>query len=152
MCAIVGFLKRQRRLDILDSMLQIQSHRGPDHKGIFFDEQTGVHLGHNRLAVLDLTDAGHQPMFSECGNYVIVYNGEVYNFKKIRRDLKAKGYKFSSNTDTEVVLKSYIEWGTNAVHKFRGMFAFAILDKINNRLVLIRDRAGVKPLYYYPKK
>lgn len=149
MCGIVGFIDKNKNIDILNDMLQIQSHRGPDDRGIYFDKESGVHLGHNRLAILDLTHHGHQPFVSDCKNYVITFNGEVYNFKTIRAELKNLGYKFISNSDTEVILYSYKEWGISCIDKFIGMFAFAILDKIHNKLFLVRDRAGVKPLYYY---
>ena len=149
MCGIVGFLCKNKNIAILNHMLEIQSYRGPDDTGIYFDEQTGVHLGHNRLSIQDLTSLGHQPFVSDCKNYIIVFNGEVYNFKSIQSELQILGYKFISNSDTEVLLYSYKEWGIKCIDKFIGMFAFVILDKIENKLILIRDRAGVKPLYYY---
>ncbi|WP_457571548.1 asparagine synthase (glutamine-hydrolyzing) [Desulfovulcanus sp.] len=149
MCGIVGFINKGKNLDLVNNMLEIQRHRGPDDRGIYFDKNTGVHLGHNRLSIQDLSPAGHQPMVSDCGNYVIVFNGEVYNFKSIREELLKLGYKFSSHSDTEVILYSYKEWGIKAIEKFIGMFAIALLDKIENKLHLIRDRAGVKSLYYY---
>jgi asparagine synthase (glutamine-hydrolysing) len=149
MCGIVGFISKVKQLKILNNMLEIQSHRGPDDKGMYFDGKTGVHLGHNRLSILDLSHAGHQPMITNCGNYVIVYNGEVYNFREIKKELIKKGYKFNSYSDTEVILYSLIEWGIEALHKFIGMFAITFYDKKNQKLFLIRDRAGVKPLYYY---
>jgi len=149
MCGIVGFVNKDKQLDILNDMLKIQSYRGPDDSGIYFDKNSGVHLGHNRLSIQDLTLYGHQPMISNCGNYIIVFNGEVYNFKDIRQELQNLGYKFISNSDTEVILYSYKEWGIKAIEKFIGMFAIAIFNKIENKLILIRDRAGVKALYYY---
>lgn len=149
MCGIVGFIDQNKRLDILDNMLEIQAHRGPDDRGLYFDEKTGIHLGHNRLSILDLSNAGHQPMVSKCGNYTIIYNGEVYNFKEIKEELIEKGYIFCSHSDTEVILYSLIEWGMEAVHKFIGMFAIVFYDRKKQKLFLIRDRAGVKPLYYY---
>ena len=149
MCGIVGFIDKQENKKILKDMLDIQAYRGPDDQGLFFDKRSGVHLGHNRLAIQDLSPLGHQPMMSSCGDYVIAYNGEVYNFKSIRKELEKLGYKLVSHSDTEVILYSYIEWGIECLEKFIGMFAFAILDKKENKLVLIRDRAGVKPLYYY---
>jgi asparagine synthase (glutamine-hydrolysing) len=149
MCGIVGFIDKSKNIDIIKDMLKIQSYRGPDDKGTYFDENTGVHFGHNRLSIQDLSSHGHQPFLSDCENYIIVYNGEVYNFRTIRTELEELGYKFISNSDTEVILYSYKEWGINCIEKFIGMFVFAILDKIKNKLVLVRDRAGVKPLYYY---
>jgi asparagine synthase (glutamine-hydrolysing) len=149
MCGIVGFVDKNKKLDILNDMLEIQSYRGPDDRGLYFDEKSGVHLGHNRLSIQDLSPNGHQPFISDDKNYVIVFNGEVYNFKIIKKELKKKGYKFISNSDTEVIIYSYKEWGIECIEKFIGMFAFAILDKIKNKLILVRDRAGVKPLHYY---
>ena len=151
MCGIVGFVSKDKSLDTLEEMLKIQAYRGPDDRGIYFDESSGVHLGHNRLSILDLSSAGHQPFISPCGNYVIVFNGEVYNFADIKQELLQLGYKFKSNSDTEVILYSFIEWGANAIDRFIGMFAFAFFDKKKGILTLVRDRAGVKPLYYYKK-
>ncbi|MDY0364513.1 MAG: asparagine synthase (glutamine-hydrolyzing) [Arcobacteraceae bacterium] len=149
MCGIVGFIDKSKNIDTINDMLEIQSYRGPDDSGVYFDEKSGVHFGHNRLSIQDLSSHGHQPFVSDCENYVIVFNGEVYNFKTIRVELEESGYKFISNSDTEVILYSYKEWGIKCIDKFIGMFAFAILDKLQNKLVLVRDRAGVKPLYYY---
>ncbi|MCG3681412.1 asparagine synthase (glutamine-hydrolyzing) [Aliarcobacter butzleri] len=149
MCGIVGFIDKNKNIDTLNDMLKIQSYRGPDDSGVYFDEKSGIHLGHNRLSIQDLTSHGHQPFVSDCGNYIIVFNGEVYNFKIIKIELQNLGYNFISNSDTEVILYSYKQWGIACIHKFIGMFAFSILDKLNNKLFLVRDRAGVKPLYYY---
>ena len=149
MCGIIGFIDKKKSINTLNDMLNIQSYRGPDDRGLYFDEKNGVHFGHNRLSIQDLSSYGHQPFVSDCGNYIIVFNGEVYNFKAIRTELEDLGYKFISNSDTEVILYSYKKWGIKCIDKFIGMFAFAILDKINNKLILVRDRAGVKPLYYY---
>lgn len=149
MCGIVGFIDKNKSIETLKDMLQIQSYRGPDDSGVYFDEKSGVHFGHNRLSIQDLSSHGHQPFISDCENYVIVFNGEVYNFKTVRVELEKLGYKFISNSDTEVILYSYKEWGIKCIDKFIGMFAFAILDKLQNKLVLVRDRAGVKPLYFY---
>lgn len=149
MCGIVGFIDKNKNIDVLNEMLDIQSYRGPDDKGVYFDLNSGVHLGHNRLAIQDLSSHGHQPFISDCKNFIIVFNGEVYNFKIIREELEKLGYKFISNSDTEVILYSYKKWGIDCINKFIGMFAFSIFDKIQNKLFLVRDRAGVKPLYYY---
>jgi asparagine synthase (glutamine-hydrolysing) len=124
-------------------------HGGPDDAGVYIDYSFPLTFGHRRLSILDLSALGHQPM--EFENFVITYNGEVYNFKEIRKELEAYGYSFNSNSDTEVILKAFHRWGFEAVHKFRGMFAFAIWDKKEKRLILCRDRMGVKPLYYYYK-
>ena len=98
MCGIVGFVDKNKRTDIIDNMLEVQSHRGPDDRGDFFDKKTGVHFGHNRLSIQDLSSYGHQPFISACKNYIIVFNGEVYNFKNIRKKLIKLGYKFISQT------------------------------------------------------
>lgn len=150
MCGIVGFIDKYKNKDtVLKDMLDIQSYRGSDDIGTYFDEKSGIHFGHNRLSIQDLSFHGHQPFVSDCENYVIVFNGEVYNFKSIKTELEKLGYVFISNSDTEVILYSYKEWGIKSIGKFIGMFAFSILDKLQNKLVLVRDRAGVKPLYYY---
>jgi len=123
------------------------SHRGPDGEGYFVDGSFG--FGHRRLAIIDLTQAGHQPMETSDGRYVIAYNGEVYNFQELRQELEAKGRQFRSRTDTEVVVNAYAEWGSGAVKRFNGMFAFAIWDRKEKKLFLARDRYGIKPLYYF---
>lgn len=120
-------------------------HRGPDDRGIYLD--ANISLGHTRLSILDLSPKGHQPMESE--NLVIVYNGEIYNFKELKKQLESKGYRFNSGTDTEVLLYSYHCWGPACAEKFDGMWAFCIYDKTKNILFLSRDRFGIKPLYYY---
>jgi len=130
----------------LKKMTDAIAHRGPDGEGHYIDG--GLGLGHRRLAIIDLSSAGHQPMASEDGRYVIAYNGEVYNFNELRIELEAKGHRFHSRTDSEVVLKSVIEWGRDALPRFNGMFAFAMWDKREKSLLLVRDRYGIKPLYY----
>ncbi|CAA6799599.1 MAG: Asparagine synthetase [glutamine-hydrolyzing] (EC, partial [uncultured Sulfurovum sp.] len=112
-------------------------------------DETGVHLGHNRLSIQDTSSHAHQPFLSSCENYIIIFNGEVYNFKSIKKELESLGHNFISNSDTEVVLYAYKQWGIESVHKFIGMFAFVIYDQVKQKLFLLRDRAGVKPLYYY---
>lgn len=149
MCGIVGFINKEKNINIIDEMLKIQLHRGPDYSGVYFDKRSGIHFGHNRLSIQDLSSHGNQPFVSDCTKYVIVFNGEVYNFKVIRKELESLGHRFISNSDTEVILYSYKEWGIQCIEKFIGMFAFSILDKDTNKLFLVRDRAGVKPLYYY---
>ncbi len=129
-------------------MLATIEHRGPDDRGTWHSSDEGVHFGHHRLAILDLSSKGHQPMADETGRVWITYNGEIYNFKEIREELIAKGHRFASDTDTEVVIKAYLEWGMETVSRFRGMFAFALWDTHLKQLFLVRDRAGVKPLYY----
>lgn len=149
MCGIAGYFDTRgapASLTHLKRMTDAIVHRGPDGEGHFVDG--ALCLGHRRLAIIDLSEAGHQPMASEDGRYVIAYNGEVYNFNELRIELEAKGYRFHSKTDSEVVLKSVIEWGHDALLRFNGMFAFALWDRSEKRLLLARDRYGIKPLYY----
>ncbi len=153
MCGIAGFIdfNKKSNLDTLKNMTDILHHRGPDDSGYLFDscQNAEVGLGHRRLSILDLTSHGHQPMGFE--NIDIVYNGEVYNFVEIRQELEHLGYVFESHSDTEVILKAYHKWGLESVHKFNGMFAIAIYDRNISKLFLIRDRSGIKPLFYYHK-
>ncbi len=143
MCGIAGF--NWKNENVLQKMTRSLTHRGPDDEGLFVDEV--VSLGHRRLSILDISTRGHQPMRFE--NLVITYNGEVYNFKQLRKQLESKGYTFVSDTDTEVVLYSYHLWGAACVERFNGMWAFCIYDKDKHTLFLSRDRFGIKPLYYY---
>jgi asparagine synthase (glutamine-hydrolysing) len=150
MCGITGIFNYNKypvSADVLKKMTRVLEHRGPDGEGFWSDGYIG--LGHRRLAILDLTPAGKQPMVSDDGRYIIVYNGEVYNFKELRSTLKRKGYVFHSGTDAEVVLNAWSYWGSDAILKFNGMFAFAVWDKMKKTLTLARDRYGVKPLYYW---
>ncbi len=143
MCGIVGFNWQDR--EAVEKMAQAVRHRGPDDEGFYIDGS--VSLGHRRLSIIDTSQKGHQPMSFE--HLVIVYNGEIYNFKQLREELKSKGYNFNSDTDTEVLLYSYHQWGPACVEKFNGMWAFCIYDKQKNTFFLSRDRFGIKPLYYY---
>ena len=151
MCGIVGFLGKERRDSSVEKMLVVQAYRGPDDSGVFVEQVCDryIHFGHNRLSIQDLSSHGHQPFVSDCGNYTIAFNGEVYNFKTIRVELEKLGYRFVSDSDTEVILYAYKAWGIACLEKFIGMFAFSILDKKQKKIVLVRDRVGVKPLYYY---
>lgn len=124
-------------------------HRGPDDAGLWFNNEKTVALGHRRLSIIDLSSAGHQPMCNENQSVWLVYNGEIYNFKEIREELIKKGHSFKSQTDSEVVIHSYEEWGTDCLKKFNGMFAFALWDKMKNQLFAARDRIGIKPFFYY---
>jgi asparagine synthase (glutamine-hydrolysing) len=132
----------------LSSMADAIAHRGPDDRGYFADEKRGIAFAHNRLSIIDLSSAGHQPMISEDGNTVLVYNGELYNFQELRRELEGLRHVFKSRTDTEVVLRSFMQWGRSCVDRFCGMFAFAVWSAENERLFLARDPLGMKPLYY----
>jgi len=149
MCGLAGVLNLNREpvsSVILKKMTDEISHRGPDGEGFWIGD--GVGIGHRRLAIIDLSEAGHQPMMSRDGRFVMAYNGEVYNYQEIRLELESRGYGFHSKTDSEVVLNAFVEWGTDSFLKFNGMFALAIWDKKEKRLTLARDRYGIKPLYY----
>ena len=149
MCGIVGILnadKRKVSRSILKKMTNAIVHRGPDGEGYYVDDYIG--FGHRRLSILDLSNAGNQPMQSQNRRFVLSYNGEVYNYKELRYELQKLGYRFQSKTDSEVVLNSWVEWGEKCVNRFNGMFAFSIWDKKNRTLYLVRDRYGIKPLYY----
>jgi asparagine synthase (glutamine-hydrolysing) len=152
MCGIVGFKSKYDYRSIKELLPEASkrlSHRGPDDSGLFYDEAAGVGLAHRRLSIIDLSSAGHQPMKSDDGKVCICYNGEISNFRKIRKILEDCGHRFKSATDTEVVLKAYLQWGTECLGQFVGMFAFAIWDSRIQTLFLARDRLGIKPLYYY---
>ncbi len=150
MCGIAGIVQLNGEpvpAPLLKRMTDAIAHRGPDGEGHYVEGSVG--LGHRRLAVIDLSEAGHQPMISACGRYVITYNGEVYNFQELRRELESNGYRFRSRTDTEVVLNAFAEWGEKCLERFNGMFAFAIFDRRKRSLFLARDHYGTKPLYWY---
>jgi asparagine synthase (glutamine-hydrolysing) len=148
MCGIAGIIDLSGKdvsSEAISSMTDIISHRGPDDEGVYVDGNLG--LGHRRLSILDLSASGHQPMFLE-DRYVIVYNGEVYNYLEIREELILLGHEFQSKSDTEVILRSYSVWGEECVHKFNGMWSFVIYDKQAKTAFCSRDRFGIKPFYY----
>ena len=151
MCGITGFVdfKKSSSADLLRSMTDAMLHRGPDDGGheVYEASQASIGFGQRRLSILDLSPLGHQPM--HFGDLIVNFNGEIYNFKEIRKELEEKGYSFNSWSDTEVILKGYHCWGMEVVQKFIGMFAIALYDRSKEKLILIRDRAGIKPLYYY---
>ncbi len=147
MCGICGFTGRDPEL--CERMTKVITHRGPDQDGVWCDED--VTLGHRRLSIIDLSEAGRQPMQNEDGTVTVVYNGEAYNFGELREELIAKGHQFKGKSDTEVLVHGYEEWGFDVVKRLIGMFAFALWDARKKRLWLVRDRIGVKPLYYYCK-
>lgn len=145
MCGIAGFIGKGTIKDI-EKMVLLIKHRGPDDQGIFFEG--GVAFGHARLSIIDLSQAGHQPMLDPEKSVGIIFNGEIYNFKELQADLLAKGYKFKSQTDTEVIINLYKEFGEDCFNKMNGMFAIAIYDFKRKKLILARDRMGKKPLYW----
>lgn len=150
MCGINGIfhLQSQRKIDsyILTKMRDSLEHRGPDDKGIFVENNIG--LGHRRLSILDVSASGHQPFLSDDERFVMVYNGEIYNFKEFYPELKSNGFDIRTGSDTEVLLKLFQLHGSKMLHRLNGMFAFAIWDKMKKELTVARDRMGVKPLYY----
>jgi asparagine synthase (glutamine-hydrolysing) len=160
MCGINGVFgaeSKQQAEQLVASMNASLAHRGPDDGGAYADESVG--LGHRRLAIIDLSAAGHQPLFSSDQRYSIVYNGELYNFRQLKFELQRivqgsghQAYTFITNSDTEVILAAYIRWGKDCVKYFNGMFAFAVWDKEKKELFIARDRLGIKPLYYYMRK
>ncbi len=148
MCGIAGLINLNGDAVspvILKRMTDAIAHRGPDGEGQWIEGNVG--LGHRRLAIIDLSPSGHQPMISADHRYAFSYNGEIYNFRELRTELEAAGYNFRSKTDTEVVLYALVHWGPAALNRFNGMFAFALWDRKERRLLLARDRYGIKPLY-----
>ena len=154
MCGICGIyhfdIKQRVEEETVQKMAETIQHRGPDDRGFFFDKNLG--LGHLRLSIIDLSKAGHQPMADESGRYHIIYNGEIYNYLELRQQLAEKGMCFFSNSDTEVILKLYIDEGPEAIKKLNGMFALVIWDKVERILFAARDRLGIKPFYYFHHK
>lgn len=150
MCGILGQINL-KNLSIDENKfkesLNLQEHRGPDDSDVYIDEK--FIFGHRRLSIIDLDSHAKQPMLSDCGNYVLVFNGEIYNYQEIKKELENKNYKFHTSSDTEVLLNSFIEYGIDCIQQFIGMFAFAIYDKNKDETYIVRDRLGVKPLYFY---
>jgi asparagine synthase (glutamine-hydrolysing) len=151
MCRIAGaFIKDSKNLsDIVTNMCDAMKNGGPDDFGMYVDDEIPLALGHRRLSIIDLTNAGHQPMHSSDSRLILTFNGEIYNYLEIKEELKKIGYLFNTETDTEVILNSYLEWGIDSFEKFRGMYAIVIFDKESNKIILSRDHSGIKPLYYY---
>ena len=148
MCAIVGLLNCGEPA-LLQDLCDVQAHRGPDSHGMQWWANHRSGFGHRRLAILDLSPTGHQPMATPDDRYWITYNGEVYNFEDVRAKLEGKGVKFRSTGDTEVILRAYEQWGADCLRHFNGMFAFAIFDSLSGRLFAARDHIGIKPFYYW---
>lgn len=149
MCGICGIIQLNDNLVdevLIHQMMRVQKHRGPDDEGAFVENNVG--FGFVRLSILDLSPAGHQPMSSFDDRYVVVFNGEIFNYIEIREELNVLGHIFGTNTDTEVLLAAYREWGEDCLNRFNGMWAFAIYDKVNKSVFASRDRFGVKPFYY----
>lgn len=152
MCGIAGIYSFSGNVSASDIQLMndTQMHRGPNAEGSFVKENVG--LGHRRLSILDLSDNGNQPMTSKCGRYVMVYNGEIYNYREIAAELQEQSdtaILYTSSSDSEVVLEAFARWGISFLSRLNGMFAIAIYDNNLNELLVIRDRIGIKPLYYY---
>ena len=149
MCGICGILDFKGTVDPaqVSTMVATLVHRGPDARGVYVDGPVG--LGHTRLSIIDLSETGAQPMSAGDGAAVMTYNGELYNYRDLKRELEAEGVRFAGSSDSEVVLQAYLRWGPDVFRRFNGIFAVAIWDSRSDQLVLARDRFGVKPLYYH---
>jgi asparagine synthase (glutamine-hydrolysing) len=152
MCGVLGYFHKESYLanEEFRKSLKLIEHRGPDDFGIERHSSSygELILGHNRLAIIDLSQLGHQPMHSYCGNFCIVYNGEIYNFKEIKEELKKLGVKFTSTSDTEVLLAAWIHWKEECLNKFLGMFSFAVFDKVEASIFCAVDQFSIKPFYF----
>src|SRR5438132_451647 len=149
-CGIVNFnVTEPVDHHLVERMTSAQRHRGPDDDGYFVENNVG--LGHRRLSIIDLS-GGKQPIFNEDGSVVVVFNGEIYNYADLTGDLVARGHQFATRSDTETIVHAYEEYGTECMRDFRGMFAFAVWDRRRKQLLLVRDRLGIKPVYYYAGK
>ena len=151
MCGIAGCYQQADGHKLVDIMTDRIAHRGPDANGTWNheDERVSVQLGHRRLSIIDLSAAADQPLSKH--GLTLVYNGELYNYKELRAELASRGVRFTTSSDTEVVLEAWRLWGPEALRRFRGMFAFALVDEASGDLVLARDPFGIKPLYYLPR-
>lgn len=149
MCRIAGIIGGTvNRKETLLKMTHAMAHGGPDDNGVYVNDDLGVGFGHRRLSIIDLSPLGHQPMADETTGLHIAFNGEIYNYKGLRDQLVERGYSFRSHSDTEVLLKGYHAWGTDLLPKLKGMFAFLLLDTVKQEVIVSRDHAGIKPLYY----
>jgi len=152
MCGILGRISiknksyKKNDFNIFHQALDLQRHRGPDGRGV--KENNKFILGHRRLSIIDLNNQSNQPMISNCGNYTLIFNGEIYNYLKLKEDLQNKGYVFNTTSDTEVLLNSFIEYGISSINNFIGMFSFCIFNKLKNEFFIVRDRLGIKPLFF----
>ncbi len=147
MCGIAGIIGPKANRNLISTMLETQKHRGPDYTGYWIDSSK-VALGHNRLSIIDLSEGANQPFWSECGNWVLIFNGEIYNYLELKKELQSK-FTFKTQSDTEVLLFAYLAWGEECLDKCNGMFSFAIWNKKEQILFAARDRFGVKPFHYY---
>src|SRR6185312_7507048 len=152
MCRISGIIDQSiptvELKTMVGEMCCILKHGGPDDEGIYGDDDQHLVLGHRRLSLIDLSDCGHQPMSFAEGRFVITFNGEIYNYQELKEALKKEGVPFRTESDTEVILAAFAQWGTASFDRLNGMFAFALWDKQNSQLYLVRDASGIKPLYY----
>ena len=151
MCGIVGLANRSGSVNVerVEKMRDSFPYRGPDDCGLWSSDGERVVLGHRRLSIIDRSHNGHQPMIDPHTQCVVVFNGEVYNYRESKKELESAGHVFHTSSDTEVVLRAYVEFGHECVNHFNGMFAIAIWDPRVDQLFLLRDRLGIKPLYYY---
>ena len=151
MCRIAGIVDPRLTINVIEDMVQkmcdLQKHGGPDDGGLYTCDHNKLVLGNRRLALVDLTPAGHQPMQYH-NRYFITYNGEIYNYLPIKKELETLGYSFQNHTDTEVIMAAFAQWNTHSFEKLKGMFAFALWDNLEHALYLVRDPSGIKPLYY----
>src|SRR5207247_6414710 len=147
MCGIAGFSGALSGSQ-LDAMSDAIAHRGPDDAGVFLNHEAGVGLAHRRLSIIDLSASGHQPMWDATGTAVIVFNGEIYNYRELRRGLEADGFRFQGTSDTEVLVNLYLRHGAKMLEALNGIFAFAIWDAGARTLFVARDQLGIKPLYF----
>lgn len=153
MCRIAGIIDKNKSIiqlkEEVKAMCDVMAHGGPDGEGFYINEKQGLAFGHRRLALIDLSPTGHQPMLYNNDNFIITFNGEIYNFLELKKDLTNAGFHFISNSDTEVILAAYQHWGIACFSLLKGMFAFALYDQLENKTFLVRDPSGIKPLYYY---
>ena len=153
MCGIVGYINLSENRFSKKNLINMTSeliHRGPDDFGYWHNNNVG--FGHRRLSIIDLNPRSKQPMINKKRDLILNYNGEIYNYLEIKSDLIKSGYQFFTSSDTEVLLNAWDKWGIKSISKLNGMFAFSIYDKKINKVFFVRDRYGIKPLYYYKKK
>src|ERR1043165_1064116 len=152
MCGIAGLIDQNPETP-MRAMLNAIEHRGRDDEGLWtsqvVNEAGRVCFGHRRLSIIDTSSAGHQPMKSNDGRFVVMLNGEIYNYRELRQQLQSKGHQFHTQTDTEVLIEAWSEWGEQCLDRLNGMFAFALWDERERALYLVRDHVGIKPLYYF---